>query len=278
LAPTKTATHVAKPAPRAEHPLANATRIVRPKYWYLVPPDCGKSGSFDLVLQFHAAQGPTEAMFRASELDAVVVIVNLGLASGPYENMFLGKRAFGDFLLAVSAEVHSACRGAGPRRVALSSWSAGYGATLRILEHEANRQRVDAVLLADGLHAALESKHPRVVKAVALAPVDRFADQAARGERLLAITHSEIATPSYASTTETANFLLASHGIEPEWSDLPGPRPSMPLRSLAQQGGLWVAGYGGQDASAHCDHLRALGETLLPLLAARWNAQGLPSA
>jgi hypothetical protein len=276
VAPTKNVTDVAR---RAEHPLADARRIVRPKYWYLIPPDCGKAGSFDLVLQFHAAQERMEAIFRASELDAVVVIINLGLASGPYENMFLGKRAFGDYLQAVASEVRSACRGAGPRRVALSSWSAGYGATLRILEHEANRQRVDAVLLADGLHAALASKHPRTVKAVSLAPMDRFADQAARGERLLAITHSEIATPSYASTTETANFLLASHGIERQWSDRPGPRPSMPLRSLAQQGGLWVAGYGGHDATAHCNHLWELGQTLLPLLAARWNgAQALPSA
>jgi hypothetical protein len=276
VAPTNTVTNVAK---RAEHPLADARRIVRPKYWYLIPPNCGETGSFDLVLQFHAAQGPTEAIFRASKLDAVVVIINLGLASGPYENMFLGKRAFGDFLQAVSAGVRSACRGAGPRRVALSSWSAGYGATLRILEHEANRLRVDAVLLADGLHAALESQHSRAVKAISLAPMDRFADQAARGERLLAITHSEITTPSYASTTETANFLLASHGIEREWTDLPGPRPSMPLRSFAQQGGLWVAGYGGHDAKAHCNHLWELGQTLLPLLAARWNgAKALPSA
>jgi hypothetical protein len=273
VAPTKAVTSVARPGPRAERPLGDAKRILRPpKFLYLVPPDCGKSGAFDLVLQFHAAEGPTEATFRASSLDAVVVIINLGLASGPYENMFLGRRAFGDYLAAVSAEVRSECRGAVPRRVALSSWSAGYGATLRILEHETNRQRVDAVLFADGLHAALERKYPRTVKAVSLAPVDRFADLAVRGERLLAITHSEIATPSYASTTETASFLLGSHGIEREWSDLPGPRPSMPLRSFAQQGGLWVAGYGGGDASAHCDHLRALGQTLLPLLAARWNA------
>jgi len=136
---------------------------------------------------------------------------------------------------------------------------------------KSNRERIDAVLLADGLHVGLEHRYPRIVRAAALEPINRFAEQAALGQRLLAITHTAIVTPDYASTTETASFLLNSQGVERELVDLPGPRPSMRLHSTAQQHGFWVAGYAGNNANAHCDQLYAFGKTLLPVLEARWN-------
>lgn len=251
--------------------LADARRVIRWRHVLLVPPTCGANGGYDLVLHFHGVAETMEPIFRASALDAVVVITNLGLASGPYEKLFTGRTSFQAYLDAVTSELRVYCRGTKPQRVALSSWSAGYGATLRILEHAQNRERIDAVLLADGLHGGLERRYPRTVRAAALEPVNRFAEQAARGQRLLAITHSSIVTAAYASTTETASFLLSSQGIERKPVDLPGPRPAMRLRSTAHQAGLSVAGYGGNNADAHCDHLYAFGKTLLPALEARWN-------
>jgi hypothetical protein len=255
----------------AQPPLADARRLLRWRHVLLVPANCGANGGYDLVLHFHGVAETMEPIFRAAGLDAVVVITNLGLASGPYEKLFTGRASFQTYLAAITSEFRAYCHGTSSRRVALSSWSAGYGATLRILEHEQNRERIDAVLLADGLHGGLERRYPRTVRAAAIEPVNRFAEQAANGQRLLAITHSGIVTAGYASTTETASFLLNSQGIERELVDLPGPRPSMRLRSTAHQAGLWVAGYGGNNADAHCDHLYAFGKTLLPLLEARWN-------
>jgi hypothetical protein len=224
-----------------------------------------------LILHFHGVAETLEPIFRASALDAVVVITNLGLASGPYEKLFTGRTSFQTYLDAVTSELQAYCHDAKPHRVALSSWSAGYGATIRILEYESNRERIDAVLLADGLHVGLDHRYPRTVRAAALEPISRFAEQAVLGQRLLAITHSAIVTPDYASTTETASFLLKSQGVERELVDLPGPRPSMRLYSTAQQHGFSVAGYGGNNANAHCDQLYAFGRTLLPVLEARWN-------
>jgi hypothetical protein len=251
-------------------PLADARRVLRPRGSFFVPESCGESGAYDLLVHFHGVAETMEPILRASALDAVVLVMNLGLASGPYEQMFTGKQTFQIFLESVQGELSSHCRGKKADRVAVSSWSAGYGAPLRILAHEQNRARIDAVLLADGLHGALERRYPRTVKGVALEPVTRFAERAARGESLLGITHSAILPGPYASTTETADFLLASQGIERELMDLPGPRPTMRLHSAASRAGLWVAGYAGQDAAAHCDHLFAFGQTLLPLLEARW--------
>jgi hypothetical protein len=256
---------------RSHQRLANARRVLRPHRLLLVPPNCGADGHYDLLLHFHGAAETMEPIFRTSDLDAVVVITNLGLASGPYEDLFTGRNSFQIYLDALTSELRSYCPNAKLRRLALSSWSAGYGAAIRILEHERNRERIDAILLADGLHGGLEHRHPRIVRAAALEPINRFAEQAARGERLLALTHTGIVTPDYASTTETANFLLTSQGLKREEVDLPGPRPKMRLRSTAHQAGLWVSGYDGANADAHCDHLFAFGKTLLPVLEARWN-------
>ncbi|HEY5960977.1 MAG TPA: hypothetical protein VIV60_30685 [Polyangiaceae bacterium] len=267
---------LARPAPsmpKAEsHPtLAAARRIDRWRHVLLIPPDCGTRGGFDLILHFHGVPGTLEPIFRASALDAVVVITNLGLASGPYEKMFADRASFPQYLDTITRELRTYCHETQPRRVALSSWSAGYGATLRILGHDRNRERIDAVLLADGLHGGLEHRHPRTVRAEALEPVNRFAEQAALGQRLLAITHSSIVTSDYASTTETASFLLNSQGIERELVDVSGPRRTMRQSSTAHRAGFWVAGYAGNDANAHCDHLYAFGKTLLPMLEAHWN-------
>jgi len=270
--PQPALTSVAPPTLKKEayQPLANARQVLRWRHVLLVPPKCGANGGYDLILHFHGVAETLEPIFRASALEAVVVITNLGLASGPYEKLFTGRKSFQTYLDAVTSELRSYCGDAKPQRVAVSSWSAGYGATFRILEHESNRERIDAVLLADGLHVGLDHRYPRIVKAAALEPINRFAEQAAHGQRLLAITHTAIVTPDYASTTETASFLLSSQGVERELVDLPGPRPSMRLHSTAQQQGFWVAGYGGNNANAHCDQLYAFGKTLLPVLEARW--------
>jgi hypothetical protein len=45
----------------------------------------------------------------------------------------------------------------------------------------------------------------------------------------------------------------------------------MVLVSHAEQGGLFVRGFDGGDAAAHCHHLYGLGDTVLPLLKARWS-------
>jgi hypothetical protein len=45
----------------------------------------------------------------------------------------------------------------------------------------------------------------------------------------------------------------------------------MILKSRADAGGFHVLGYGGGNEEAHCDHLHAFGETLLPYLKERWS-------
>lgn len=241
-----------------------------------IPDGCASvARPFDLVVHFHGAPSSLEPTFDKSGIGGVLAIVNLGIGSGAYEDAFQVPSAFPQFVSRVVQVVGEMCPGAasGVDRIALTGWSAGYGAVWRVLDRQTSANRVDAVLLADGMHTGFEpdKERQRVVNAAAMVPFTLFADRAVLGEKLFAITHSAIATP-YASTTETSNFLLQQQeNVARVPENEQGPRPGMTLLSRAHRGDLHVLGYGGNDKPAHCDQLHAMGETLFPLLRERWS-------
>jgi len=228
---------------------------------------------YDLVAHFHGVPTEVESAFDRSGLDGVLVTLNFGIGSGAYEDPFQMPRAFDDFLTSVAQEVRELCPGAAaPRKIALSAWSAGYGAVYRILDRAANADRVDAVLLSDGLHAGFEpdKERERAVNVAQMAPFTLFADRAVNNDKLFAIMHSSIATP-YASTTETSTFLLQQENVPRIRVSQPGPRPNMLQTSRADRGSFHVRGFAGNDKPDHCNQLFAYGETLLPFLRERWS-------
>lgn len=238
-----------------------------------IPDGCASvKAPFDLVVHFHGAPTAVEPAFDKSGMSGVLAILNLGIGSGAYEDAFQAPSSFNDLLTRVNTVVNEMCPGAaGIRRIALSSWSAGYGAVWHILDRQANADRVDAVLLSDGLHVGFEpdKKRERVVNSASMAAFTLYADRAANGEKLFAITHSSIVTP-YASTTETASFLLQQENVARVPLNVQGPRPNMVQTSRGDRGDLHVAGYAGNDKPDHCDQLHAIGDTLFPYLHERW--------
>lgn len=231
------------------------------------------SKPFDLLVHFHGAPTAVEPAFERADIDGVLAILNLGTGSGRYDEAFQYAGAFDALLARTAAVVRELCPGATatPRRIGLSAWSAGYGSVFRILERPATAARVDAVLLADGLHAGFEygQRRERRPANAQMAPFVAFADDAVAGKKLFALTHSSIGTP-YASTTETANFLLSEVHVERQAASLPPFRPGMSARSRADQQSFHVLGFNGANEAAHCDHLHAFGDTLLPYLKQRW--------
>jgi hypothetical protein len=239
-----------------------------------IPDGCASvQKPFDLVVHFHGAPTSLEPSFDKSGIGGVLAIVNLGIGSGAYEDAFQAPAAFNQFVSRVSEVVGEMCPGAatGIKRIALTGWSAGYGAVWRILDRQAGADRVDAVLLSDGMHVGFEpdKKRERVVNAAAMAPFTLYADRAVNGEKLFAITHSSIVTP-YASTTETASFLLQQENVARIPQNTQGPRATMTLLNRADRGSFHVLGYAGNDKPDHCDQLHAMGETLFPYLRERW--------
>ena len=267
---------LAPAAPAFDPKLDAPKRIVTPSGRVAFLPNGCRTAArdFNLVIHFHGAPTAMEPAFERSGIDGALGIVNLGIGSGAYETALQYPGSFDEIVNRFTVAVREMCPGttAKPRRIALSGWSAGYGAVVRVLDRPRDAARVDAVLLADGLHASIDptNKYERHVSVDHMAPFTAFADEAVAGRKLFAITHSQITTP-YASTTETADFLLAQEGVTRAAPNMAPPRPGMVMKSRGDAAGFHVLGFGGGDQKAHADHLHAFGDTLLPYLKERWS-------
>ena len=60
-----------------------------------------EDGTFDLVIHFHGTPGALEKALDSAGIDAVLVVVNLGLGSGPYEDRYQHEAAL-DVVLKVA--------------------------------------------------------------------------------------------------------------------------------------------------------------------------------
>ncbi len=243
----------------------------------LLPEDCfvGEQ-TFDLIVHFHGVHTALEPALSVSGLRAAMLITIDGIGAEAYSTKYQFEYSLPALVEGAEKSIAAHCgNGArSARRIALSAWSAGYGAISRILRWPEHFRRVDAVLLADGLHAPYAGDGS--LNAPSLKHFLAFGRRAAAGKALFGLTHSSIETIGYASTTETADYLLRSLSVMRTLEDTPGPRPGMRRKYHADTGALHVAGYGGVDPAAHAAHQHAMGQTLLPLLATHWRQSSSP--
>jgi hypothetical protein len=218
-----------------------------------------KGGRVPLFVHFHGAPALAEVA-AARHGRAAVLAIHLGAGSSAYARPFAGPAVFPALLK--EAEEKAGVR-FGP--VGLTAWSAGYGAVRAVLKADAGYERVDFVVLLDALHAGYAGGRPgpRGPQLVAddLAPFVRFARDAAAGKKQLIVTHSEVYPGTFASTTETADYLLREAGVKRSALLRWGPAGTQQL-SEARKGRLLVAGYAGNSAPDHVDHLHALPDVL----------------
>ena len=80
-------------------------------------------------------------------------------------------------------------------------------------------------------------------------------------EKRFVVTHTQIVPGSYASTTETADYLLHQLKLERKENKRVGPMQTQQL-SEARQGNFVVLGYEGDTAADHVDLLHALADYL----------------
>jgi hypothetical protein len=226
-------------------------------------------GEFDLVVHFHGHEPARKEWVRVMKRE-VLVGITLGERSGPYEAAFSPADALANVVTEVERLVAEKAGkpSARARRIALSAWSAGYGAVKSILLTPYGKKRVDSVLLLDGLHCDYTQSG---LEESQMAPFVGFAKRAAAGERLMVVSHSSIIPPGYASTTETSNFLINALGGRPKAAK---PRPSDPLglelRSRFDRKDFHVLGYSGNGTLDHCAHLGLLRDILQVHLTPRW--------
>jgi hypothetical protein len=226
-------------------------------------------GEFDVVFHFHG-HDPARKEWVQAMSGVVFVGVTLGVGSGVYENTYRDPSAFTRLLKDVEAKMaeKTGRANAHARRIGLSAWSAGYGAVEEILRQPLGRERVDSVILLDGLHCDYQGDG---FVQTTLEPFVRFAKEAAASRRLMIVSHSSIIPPGYASTTETANFLVnelggRSRAVRARGSDPMG----LELVSRYDAGGFHVRGYAGNRELDHCAQVGLYRDILKVHLAPRW--------
>jgi hypothetical protein len=223
-----------------------------------VPEGC--HDAYDVILHFHGAHPYVRDLVEKANIDAVVAVFNAGNGAEKYSQGFGAGGTLTSLLRQVDMATAALCPGAKLRRVALTAWSAGYAATEKLLTSEQDRERVDAVLLADGLHAGFTDRYKRVFAPNALQAFRDFGQLAKDGKKLFAITHSSIMTDGYGSTTECSRLLLKALNVACEDDLVSG-----------KSGAFSIEGFTGDDKSAHIVQFRQMDTALLSKLHARWS-------
>jgi hypothetical protein len=227
----------------------------------------------DVTLIVHFLGAPWLPMRAASALgdNMMVAVVNVGAGSGIYDRTFSDPAVFDSLLANIKRAIPIAeCGPVIIKSVTLSGFSAGHGAVRAILRDDRHFAMVAAILLLDGMHTSYLPQGSLLATGGTLDTTNlvqfvRFAQAAMRGEKRFLVTHSEIFPGSFASTTETADYLLRTLGLARTPVLRWGPRGMQQL-SEVRSGGFALMGFAGNAGPDHIDQLHGMPEFLALLL------------
>jgi hypothetical protein len=221
-----------------------------------VPPEFASGGP--LLFFFHGGAWLPE--LAAARNGMAVVAVQAGSGSGTYARLFENPDRFPD--LVKEAEAKS---GMHFGDVLLGGWSAGCGAVRQILKSPASYDRMAGALLIDGIHSDYSDGKPGPLESeINTDNLDiwvQLGRDAIAGKKRAVITHSEIFPGTFASTTETADYLLRTLGVVRKAILKWGPMETQQL-SEARAGKFVLMGFAGNSAPDHVDQLHSLPEYL----------------
>jgi hypothetical protein len=227
----------------------------------LFVPDGFQPGAegIDLTLHLHGTAAVAERSFVAAKRPGVLVTVVLPGLSSVYTKRFADPKAFQRIL--DEARSHLEKLGVDKprwRRVTVSSFSAGYGGVRELLKDPGAYARIDALVLADSLYAGyVGSGAERRVNPEQMDGFARFARAAVAGEKWFILSHCQLKPDGYASTAETAEFLLTAVGgkreaVDETWAG------SLKLESRFRGKQFEVYGFAGDAGPDHMRHLHNL--------------------
>ena len=227
----------------------------------LLPSSARVRDVMPLYIHFHGAPWLAEWSVQQRNKKAVILTVNLGAGSGVYSRAFSDPLTFAA-LLDEAAKQLSAQRPPRFHPVVITSFSAGYGAVREILKTQSNWDRIDAIVLMDSLHTGYTTgNQPGPLETEPMQPFVDFARAAVAGRKSLIVTHSEIFPGTFASTTETSDYLLAQLNLKRTPALKWGPG-GMQQTSEVRAGRFRLMGFAGNSAPDHVDHFHGLQQWL----------------
>ena len=213
-----------------------------------------------LLLFFHGGDWLPE-LAVAKQRNMAVITVQAGSGSSSYVKLFADPARF--FRLIAEAETKS---GLSFGEIDLGGWSAGCGALRQILADPASYDHVGGVLCIDGVHTGYVTGKPgpeeSQIETDNLQAWLRLGRDAIAGKKRFIVTHSEIFPGTFASTTETADYMLHEWGLAAHPVIQWGPMKTQML-SEVKTGRLLVVGFAGNSAPDHVDQLHSLPEYLV---------------
>jgi exopolysaccharide biosynthesis protein len=224
-----------------------------------VPSGLKRGKTIPLLFFFHGGTWlPEYAVSR--DRKSAVISIQIGAGSATYARAFQDSRLFS--ALIAEAESKAAMR-FGP--ITLGGWSAGCGAIRQILSTPENYDRVANALMIDGIHTSYIDGKPGPLESQIdpenLAIYVKLARDAIAGRKHVIITHTEIFPGTFASTTETADYILHQLGVRRRAVLKWGPTKTQEL-SEVRIGHFRLIGFAGNSAPDHVDQLHSLPEFL----------------
>lgn len=226
-----------------------------PTHWTKVGPE------IPVWLHLHGAPGTVETNFAGFGAPGVLINVTLPGLSKVYADHFAEPHVLRELLRDTEAALRreSAAQAWTLGRLTVSSFSAGFGGVRQLLREPVAFERIAVLVMADSIYCgyAGEVAEKRVDPQL-MEGFLRFAQLAAEGRRRLLITHTEQVPEGYASTTATADYLIAELAgkrvaEEKAWS------PALRQRSRFSRGGVEIIGFEGARPEDHMQHLRSIG-------------------
>lgn len=255
---------VAQDAPPAEE-FPPGVRVMLTEALMFVPSGFKEEpDGVDLTLHLHGAPSVVEKNWARAKGKGVLVTVTLKGLSKVYTDKFRDTTVFPRILKEAAHELEKRGLAKAPRfrRVIVSAFSAGFGGVRELLKVPETFSRINALVMADSIYAGFVGDAAmRQVDPANMEGFLKFAREAVQGRKRFILSHSQLHTPDYASTVETADYLLSQFNGQRETLNEKGPG-DMALLSRFRRKGLEIYGFAGDDGPAHMQHLRNL-STLL---------------
>jgi hypothetical protein len=211
-----------------------------------------------LLVTFHAGTWVPEVAGDA--VASAAIAIQITASSGGYAAAFADPGRFPSLLAEAEEKA-----GARFRPVTLAGWSAGCGAVRELLRQPDSVSRIDRVLAIDGIHTDYVDGRPGPVEprleTGKLEPWLAYSREAVAGRKRLLVAHTEIFPGTFASTTETADWLVGALGLRRQAVARWGPMGTVAL-SDTRAGRFRLLGFAGNSAPDHVDLLHALPDLL----------------
>ena len=223
-----------------------------------IPAGLKLKSAVPVVFFFHSS--PLIPEIAAARNRMIVVTIRIGAGSSAYARPFQDQKLFGNLL----AEAESKA-GVQLRPITLTGWSAGCGAIRQIMSTPEYYDEIANTIMLDGIHTSYVNGTPGPLESqIDPGPLQIFvklARDAMEGKRRVIITHTEIFPGTFASTTETADYILNQLGLHPRPILKWGPMGTQEL-SEVRSGKFLLVGFAGNSAPDHVDQVQSFPEIL----------------